>query len=499
MGANVICKKAHPQQTFDESVNARLSLTFPPPKLTHKRSFSLACQSSKNKKEKPPTHEYESSPYETTVNLEGSPSMRKIQMQNGKPLSPDFKIFITQTQSVNSIKMKYQIGLNIGNGPHGTVNEALSMENGEQVAIKKVGCRPEYVETIRLYLQKKLLDIDHFNLVNYIEVQELGHSELQIVSELISGSSLESVLAQFGKLKENVCKLFIGQILQGLYHLTKKGSYHGNLKPKNIFIDKNGNVKLGDFFIISRKMLVEGPSRSKPICYLSPEYIKDQTKSSKTDVWALGCILLEMLTKEKPWKSNCRNLKHIKDSLTNNKGPEIPKSLSEFCKGFIRKMLIIKEEDRASIEELINHPFLRIREEEEKQIDKGFKKMISFNQEVNRFNRKKSFSKSKTNQQMLFVKLKTGMGNNKDLFGNDKEEPNSENKIAITTISNNPNPHSNSFSNGSPAIQQNPITVTAKQTNPNKFFNRMTTAEIRKKNEEERKKFEEELLKSLGN
>jgi len=496
MGATIICKKTFSSNN-EESSPPRLSLTFPPlpPK---KKSYSFHFKNHFSKKHKNLSENHQEDPFspiETTINLEGSPSMKKLQQfQNSKSTSPAFQIIVSQIHP--PAVQKYQVGQNIGNGPHGSVNEALSMVSGEQVAIKKVGCKPENLDTIKFYLQKKLLDIDHFNLVNYIEVEENDNNEMNIVSELISGSSLESVLNQFGKLKENVCKLFIGQILQGLGHLNKKGSYHGNLKPQNIFIDKNGNVKLGDFFIISRKMLIEGPIRSKPICYLSPEYIKDQTKSSKTDVWALGCILLEMLTKEKPWKNSCSNIKHIKEALVNNKTPEIPKSLSEFCKGFIRKMLIIKEEERASVEELINHPFLKIKEEEEKQIDKGFKKMISFDQDGTG-SKKKNFNKSKSNQQLLFVKLKTGMNNNKDIFP-EKEDATSENKININTTSVSTGiPNSISFSNGNHAHLA--VTNGVNKGNPSKFLNRMTTAEIRKRNDDERKKFEEELLKSLDN
>ena len=429
---------------------------------------------------------------ETTTNLEGSPSMRKIQAHQSKENSLEkFKIYI------NPVK-KYQMGQLVGNGPHGSVNEALSMSNGEQVAIKKVMCRAEHIDTIKLYLQKKLLDIDHFNLVNYIEVEELENYEINIVSELISGSSLESVLSLFGKLKENVCKLFIEQILRGLEHLHQKGSYHGNLKPQNIFIDKNGKVKLGDFFIISRKMIIGDPKtglKTKPICYLAPEYIKDQTKSSKTDIWALGCILLEMLTKEKPWKHNYYNISFIKDAISNNKPPEIPKNLTELCKNFIKKMLQIKEEDRASIQELLIHPFIRLKEgEEEKTNEKigSFKRMITFTQHNNTSNsNKKAFTKSKSNQQMLFVKLKTVLNNNKDIFRADDDF---DKKLQI----NNEKINKSSTNNTTIASSNNVNGIKVNGNNPNKMFNRMTTAEIRKKNEEERKKFEQELLNSLG-
>ena len=408
--------------------------------------------------------------------------MKKFQQLRSKEVSTEqFKIYINPVN-------KYQMGQLIGTGPHGSVCEALSMTNGEQVAIKKVLCTREHIDTIKYYLQKKLLDIDHFNLVNYIEIEEFENGEINIVSELISGSSLESVLNLFGKLKENVCKLFIEQILKGLEHLHKKGSYHGNLKPRNVFIDKNGKVKLGDFFIISRKMMSSEVKnlKNKPICYLSPEYIKDQSKSSKTDIWALGCILLEMLTKEKPWKHNYCNLTFMKEALLNNKTPEIPKNLSELCKNFIKKMLKIKEEERASIEELLNHPFIRLKEDDgdmKMEMSKEFKMSKSFHP-VKSPN-KKDFAKSKTNQHLLFVKMKTSMENNKE-----KQEEIPDKKIKINLE------EGSKLSTGNLAVSLKISNRSA--LNPNKMYMRMTTAEIRKKNEEERKKFEEELMMNFN-
>lgn len=487
-----ICKTAsHTRNPSDQPHRESISFATKP----KSSSFSHYIQTKFSRKTKPTNPETyvedQGSLFETTINLEGSPSMKKIQMQNRETIEK-FKIIINPV-------FKYQMGLSIGVGPHGSVCEALRMENGEQVAIKKVCCKNEYIDTIKYYLQKKLLDIDHFNLVNYIEVEELENSELNIVSELISGSSLEAVLSLFGKLKENVCKLFIEQILHGLQYLNSKGSYHGNLKPRNIFIDKNGKVKLGDFFVISRKMMVgeQKNMKSKPICYLSPEYISFQTKSSKSDIWALGCILLEMLTNEKPWRNNSRNLAFIKDALANRRVPEIPKNLSEICKNFIRKMLEINETQRVSLEELLQHPFIRVKEfEEEKSVEnlKGLKKMVSFNSEAK--TKKKDFNKSKTNQQLLFVKLKSVMGSSKE-----KDEDFIENNMKISE-KNNSNINSGEGNNFN---KNNSFSKTLTQTktlgnnnnNNNKFLNRMTTAEIRKRNEEERKKFEEELLRSL--
>lgn len=402
--------------------------------------------------------------------LDQSPSMRRINEENEEH---DRKLKI-----VVNPDLKYQIGQIISQGPHGTVYEALSMKNGEQVAIKTVKSKKEHIENIMNYLTKKLLNIDHLNLVNYIEVDETPNNEVSIVSELISGSSLHTVLSTFGKLNENICKLFTKQILCGLDHLQKQGSYHGNLKPQNIFVDKNGIVKMGDYFIISRKMLIEETAKTpipKPICYIAPEYLLFETKSSKSDIWSLGCILLELLTNELPWRNYNYNLKHIKNSLKENKIPDIPRSISESARSFLSQCLVVDPKERSSAEELLLHHYLSIDEKKmdiKKNKTNRFQKMITMSKDANSI----IMDKSKTASQ-LFLYKKMMVVVNKP---NHPSQPNS-----LTPTKNGPG--------GPPDFEEK-----KEEGGGERKLERMTTIEIRKRNESERKKFEEELLRTLN-
>ena len=401
--------------------------------------------------------------------LEQSPSMRRMNEENEEN-DQRLKIVVNPD-------LKYQIGQIISQGPHGTVYEALSMKNGEQVAIKTVKSKKEHIENIMNYLTKKLLNIDHLNLVNYIEVDETPNYEVSIVSELISGSSLHTVLSTFGKLNENICKLFTKQILCGLEHLQKQGSYHGNLKPQNIFVDKNGIVKMGDYFIISRKMLVEETTKTpirKPICYIAPEYLLYETKSSKSDIWSLGCILLEILTNELPWRQYNYNLKHIKNSLKENKIPDIPRSISDSARNFLSHCLVVDPKVRSSAEELLLHPYLSIDETKmdiKKNKSNRFQRMITMSKDANSI----IMDKSKTASQLILYKKMMGIVNKPS----QSSQPNS-----LTPTKG---------GGGPPDFEEKKEEGVGERK-----FERMTTIEIRKKNESERKRFEEVLLRTLN-
>ena len=129
-----ICKTAsHTRNPSDQPHRESISFATKP----KSSSFSHYIQTKFSRKTKPTNPETyvedQGSLFETTINLEGSPSMKKIQMQNRETIEK-FKIIINPV-------FKYQMGLSIGVGPHGSVCEALRMENGEQVAIKKVCCK----------------------------------------------------------------------------------------------------------------------------------------------------------------------------------------------------------------------------------------------------------------------------------------------------------------------------------------------------------------------
>ena len=106
------------------------------------------------------------------------------------------------------------------------------------------------------------------------------------------------------RLSEKYIWKFFIQISVGLYHLHKSNIIHRDLKSLNVFLTKEYNIKIGDMGAAKQ---VKNSSESKFISkvgtpyYLSPEVCRNEGYSYKSDIWALGCILYELLTLQKPF------------------------------------------------------------------------------------------------------------------------------------------------------------------------------------------------------
>ena len=119
--------------------------------------------------------------------------------------------------------------------------------------------------------------------------------------------------------------------------------------------------KLGDFGVAR----VLGGTRDKarsivgtPL-YLSPEMLKQQSYNAKSDIWALGTLLYEMLTLRTPW--NCRDLTELGKQICNNKYPPLPESYSWPLKNIVQMCLQKNPSQRPTINAILNMPLIKKR------------------------------------------------------------------------------------------------------------------------------------------
>lgn len=132
-------------------------------------------------------------------------------------------------------------------------------------------------------------------------------AELRIVMEYCEGGSLASFISTFRQEKrripeEAIWKTFT-QLVIALLCIHPSSILHRNIKPSNIFLDADRNVKLGDFAFARRLDPEELFSATvlPTTNYMSPEQVKTGIFSKKTDIWALGCLLYEMCTLQPPF------------------------------------------------------------------------------------------------------------------------------------------------------------------------------------------------------
>ena len=201
----------------------------------------------------------------------------------------------------------YQVGDVLGVGTVGTVYQAKDRITGREVAIKIL--LPQILDDShigrRFHREMSILEkLNHPHIVHYLTGGVAGGRPYYVM-ELVNAGSLRDELTIHGHLPwQQACRFGI-QICSALQHAHNHGIIHRDLKPSNLFMDESGNLKLGDFGIARDTHQVDLTDAGLTVgtyAYMSPEQIcADTNVSDKTDLYALGCLLYEIVTGYQPF------------------------------------------------------------------------------------------------------------------------------------------------------------------------------------------------------
>ena len=124
-----------------------------------------------------------------------------------------------------------------------------------------------------------------------------------ITCRYATNGSLRQMLEEFGKLNEKLVASYVVQVLEGLDYLHHNGVMHGNLKAANILLTQSGDVKLSDFGISLNLQAPEDVEEGVSCTpyWTAPEVIGLERASTKSDIWSLGCTIIELLTGQLPY------------------------------------------------------------------------------------------------------------------------------------------------------------------------------------------------------
>jgi len=179
---------------------------------------------------------------------------------------------------------------------------------------------------------------------NIVSIQDQGWNEggapaVFIVMELVEGSTLRDFLNEQGALTVEQLFQFFNPVVSALSAAHRIGIIHRDIKPENILISKDGRVKIADFglaagAIIGQTMTAESSVVLGSVSYLSPEQVQRGIADARSDIYALGIVMFEMLAGMKPFEGQTPiqiAYKHVNERIPNLKSinEKIPQEISD--------------------------------------------------------------------------------------------------------------------------------------------------------------------------
>ncbi len=258
----------------------------------------------------------------------------------------------------------YRIVEKIGEGGMGEVYRAHDERLDRDVAIKvlhqAVAQDPDRLARFDREA-KAVAKLDHPNI---LAIHDFGtdQSVTYAVTELLDGQSLREVIS-YGGLTASKAVEYARAIADGLAAAHDKGIIHRDIKPENVFLTNDGRIKVLDFGLAKlklpeQKLTTETPTatlETKPggllgtVAYMAPEQVQGQPADHRSDIFALGVVLYEMLTGQRPFRGSttvetaAAILKEDPESI-----PSVAPAVPAMLAGVVSKCLEKRPEDRFS-------------------------------------------------------------------------------------------------------------------------------------------------------
>ncbi|KAF2720777.1 hypothetical protein K431DRAFT_313069 [Polychaeton citri CBS 116435] len=251
----------------------------------------------------------------------------------------------------------FQLGDCLGRGAFGSVYRALNWSTGETVAIKQVRMADLQKAELNVIMQEidLLKNLHHPNIVKYQGFVK-STENLYIILEYCENGSLHSICKNFGKFPENLVSLYTAQVLQGLLFLHDQGVIHRDIKGANILTTKEGLVKLADFGVATKAQgLTEGSVVGTPY-WMAPEVIELSGATTASDIWSLGCTVIELLDGRPPYHKLAPMPALFR--IVNDDHPPLPEGVSPLVRDFLMQCFQKDPNLRVTAKKLLKHPWI---------------------------------------------------------------------------------------------------------------------------------------------
>jgi serine/threonine-protein kinase len=209
---------------------------------------------------------------------------------------------------IGKIISHYKILEKLGEGGMGVVYKAEDTKLKRTVALKflprELTCDP-YAKQRFLQEAQAASALDHSNICTIHEIGETGEGQLFIVMACYEGETLKTRIEHGALSTENSLDV-AAQIACGLAKAHEQGIVHRDIKPANIFITRDGVVKILDFGLAKlaggKTTLTKAGTTLGTVAYMSPEQARGENVDHRTDIWSLGVVLYEMLSRQLPFR-----------------------------------------------------------------------------------------------------------------------------------------------------------------------------------------------------
>lgn len=275
-------------------------------------------------------------------------------------------------------KEDFDFGALLGEGAYSRVVLSTFKTTGRRYATKMILKQQiisqNKVKTVKM--EKEVLNkMNHPNIIKlFCTYQDKEY--LYFALEWAPGGELFSYLSRYGAFSLEATIFYTAEIVNALEYMHSLNIIHRDLKPENILLSKDMHTKITDFG--TAKILSEDddadniaeqaskamtPRSRQTFCgtaeYISPEVLKNEKATKATDLWALGCIIYQLLTGDHPFKGDSEYL-IFKKILS--KELEIPSNIPEVAKDLVENLLKLDPDERLGARpggyaELKRHPF----------------------------------------------------------------------------------------------------------------------------------------------
>jgi eukaryotic-like serine/threonine-protein kinase len=234
------------------------------------------------------------------------------------------------------IDRRYEVGDRIARGGMASVYEAVDRRLDRKVAVKvmhpHLGDDPDFRERF-IQEAKAAARLAHPNVVNTYDQGEDGELAW-LVMELVPSITLRDLLGERGRITPEQSLDVLEAVLAGLAAAHRAGIVHRDLKPENILLAHDGRIKIGDFGLAraAHANTATGKALLGTIAYLSPELVTRGVADTRSDIYAVGIMLFEMLTGAQPFTGDEPMqiaYQHANDDvpLPSSQAPGIPEAL----------------------------------------------------------------------------------------------------------------------------------------------------------------------------